>query len=226
MKSQERRTAIVKAVLPLFARQGFANTTTRQLAQAAGVSEALLYKHFPSKDSLYEEICQFGCHGADQELAKISALEPSTSTLVHIVYFLMRCLAIGNSQNPGDWDIRHRLVVNSCLEDGSLPRHLFRSHFASCYPKIEACLAAAANAQDLVRSPVRRENRLLFAHHLACMIAILHLPKEPVVDYGSSREDLLHQAIWFVLRGMGLTDKAIQVYYNPKALSLFFSISS
>ena len=50
----ERRAAIVKAVLPLFARQGFSNTTTRQLAEAAGVSEALLYKHFPSKDGAVE----------------------------------------------------------------------------------------------------------------------------------------------------------------------------
>ncbi|PYM09743.1 MAG: hypothetical protein DME18_17505 [Verrucomicrobia bacterium] len=51
LSAEERREAIVKAALPLFARKGFANTTTRELADAAGVSEALIYKHFPSKES-------------------------------------------------------------------------------------------------------------------------------------------------------------------------------
>lgn len=78
-------------------------------------------------------------------------------------------------------------------------------------------------AGDLVKSPIPRQNRLLFAHHLACMIAIMHLPGKPVVDYLVSREELIHQAAWFILRGIGLTDKAIATYYNPLALSLFFS---
>ena len=58
------------------------------------------------------------------------------------------------------------------------------------------------------------------------MIAIMHLPKTPVVNYRVSREELLHQAVWFVLRGIGLTDKALAIHYNPKALSLFFGLGS
>ena len=53
LPSRERRDAIVTAVRDMFAEKGFDGTTTRELAQAAGVSEALLYKHFPSKESLY-----------------------------------------------------------------------------------------------------------------------------------------------------------------------------
>ena len=49
----ERRQAIADAVRGVFADKGFDGTTTRELAKAAGVSEALLYKHFPSKESLY-----------------------------------------------------------------------------------------------------------------------------------------------------------------------------
>ena len=53
LPSKERRQAIVTAVKGTFAAKGFDGTTTRELARAAGVSEALLYKHFPSKESLY-----------------------------------------------------------------------------------------------------------------------------------------------------------------------------
>ena len=66
------------------------------------------------------------------------------------------------------------------------------------------------------------ENRLRFAHHVASMIAIMHLPEEPVIDYGASRQELLRQAVWFALRGMGLKDRAIDRHFDPKALDLFF----
>jgi len=64
LDSDERRQAIVDAAVPLFARKGFAGTTTRELAEAAGISEALLFRHFPSKQLLYREILQqVGCQG-------------------------------------------------------------------------------------------------------------------------------------------------------------------
>ncbi|HEX2260068.1 MAG TPA: helix-turn-helix domain-containing protein, partial [Candidatus Binatia bacterium] len=53
LSAEERRQAIADAVRGVFADKGFDGTTTRELAKAAGVSEALLYKHFPSKESLY-----------------------------------------------------------------------------------------------------------------------------------------------------------------------------
>src|SRR6266404_2562166 len=95
MTAKDRKIAIVKAALPLFARKGFAETTTRDLAKAAGVSEPLLYKHFPSKEALYLEIQNFVCKGSDPLIQKLGDLEPSTSTLVHLVYFLMRALILG-----------------------------------------------------------------------------------------------------------------------------------
>src|SRR5436309_15587331 len=58
LEGPERSQAIVAAALGLFARRGFSGTTTREVARAAGVSEALLFKHFPRKDSLYRAILE------------------------------------------------------------------------------------------------------------------------------------------------------------------------
>jgi AcrR family transcriptional regulator len=223
LSCEERKEAIVKAVLPIFARNGFANTTTRELAKAAGVSEALLYKHFPSKESLYAEIQTFGCRGCDPGLQKLISLEPSTSTLVYIVYYIMRINIVGRGKEAICAETRHRMILNSCLEDGSFSRFLFHNRFAENISKIVDCMDAAAEAGDLVASPVSKPNLLLFAHHLATMIATMHLPKKPVVDYEATREELVQQAVWFALRGVGLRDEAIKRHYNPKALALFFS---
>jgi AcrR family transcriptional regulator len=219
---EERKEAIIKAVLPVFARNGFANTTTRELAKAAGVSEALIYKHFPSKESLYAEIQSFGCKGCDPDLQKLISLGPSTPTLVFIIYYIMRANIMGRSQETIGSETRHRLILNSCLEDGSFTRFLFHNRFAENISKIGECMDEAFRAGDMVASPVNKSNLLLFAHHLATMIATMHLPKKPVVEYHAPREELVQQAVWFALRGLGLKDEAIKRYYNSKALALFF----
>src|SRR6266511_5192147 len=121
----ERKEAIVRAVLPVFARNGFANTTTKELAEAAGVSEALIYKHFPSKESLYAEIQNTGCKDKDQGLEKLAGAEPSTSTLVHIVYYLLRTIVMGKPGDTISSELKHRLILNSCLEDGEFTRLLY-----------------------------------------------------------------------------------------------------
>lgn len=224
LSAEQRRQAIVQAALPLFARKGFANTTTRELAEAAGVSEALIYKHFPSKESLYAEIQNTGCKDKDQGLEKLAGAEPSTSTLVHIVYYLLRSIVMGKPGDTISWEVKHRMILNSCLEDGEFTRVLFENRFSCCFKKVQACLVAADQVGDIVQGPVSSENRVRFAHHLAAMIAINHLPQRPVIDYRVNREELLHQVVWFALRGLGLTEKAIALYYNPKALSAFFGI--
>ncbi len=226
LSAEQRREAIVTAALPLFARKGFANTTTRELAEAAGVSEALIYKHFPSKESLYAEIQNAGCKDKDQGLEKLAVAEPSTSTLVHIVYYLLRTIVMGKPGDTISWEIKHRMILNSCLEDGEFTRLLYENRFSCCFKKVQACLAAAEVAGDIVECQVSRENRVRFAHHLGAMIAFNHLPRRPVIDYHVAREELLHEVIWFALRGLGLTDKAISRHYNPKALSVFFGVSS
>jgi len=110
LSAEERREAIVTAALPLFARKGFANTTTRELADAAGVSEALIYKHFPSKESLYAEIQNAGCKDKDRSLEKLANLDPSTSTLVHIVYYLLRSIVMGKAGDTISWETKYRMI--------------------------------------------------------------------------------------------------------------------
>ncbi len=223
MSAEDRKLAIVQAALPLFARKGFAETTTKDLARAAKVSEPLLYKHFPSKEALYLEIQNFSCKAIDPVVRKLTDLEPSTSTLVHLVYYLLRALILGQPSGAIQWDTRLRLMLKSCLEDGAFARLLYQNRFAYFCARMEECLEAALAAGDAVETPITEGNCSRFTHHIGAWVALVHLPGKPAIDYRSMREDLLTQAVWFALRGMGLTDKAIATYYNPKALALSWS---
>ena len=85
---------------------------------------------------------------------------------------------------------------------------------------------ASAVAGDLVDYPATRRNRCLFGHHLACMIAVMHLPERPVIDYATPREGLLDQAVQFSLRGMGLSDAVIQRHYQPAEFTEFLGLET
>jgi AcrR family transcriptional regulator len=53
---QERQASIIAAAASLFAAKGFNGTTTREIARTAGISEALVFKYFPTKRALYAAI--------------------------------------------------------------------------------------------------------------------------------------------------------------------------
>src|SRR5439155_14620533 len=106
LDNEERRRGIVEAAVPLFARKGFAGTTTKEIAEAARVSEALVFKHFPSKAALYEEILQLGCLG-DPALARIGALEASTATLIDMIHYMLRHFILG-AAGDGEMETRQR----------------------------------------------------------------------------------------------------------------------
>jgi len=53
MPAAERRHQLLQTASKLFAERGYARTTTAQLAQAAGVTEPIIYRHFDSKRDLF-----------------------------------------------------------------------------------------------------------------------------------------------------------------------------
>src|SRR5262249_12980345 len=56
MPGEDRRRQLLQAAIASFARKGFGGTKTKDIAAAAGVSEAILFRHFASKEDLYHAI--------------------------------------------------------------------------------------------------------------------------------------------------------------------------
>jgi AcrR family transcriptional regulator len=223
LSSEARRAAIIKAVRTVFAEKGFHGTTTRELADAAGVSEALLFKHFPTKEALYSAM-QVSCcaeqNGGTAE--RLKALEPSTSTLVLIVHRIVSHLVEGPPQGS-DEAVQHRLMLQSMMEDGDFAR-LFLQRIASRWiPKIKECIQASIAAGDAAAGPVTPHLGAWFTQHLAALLMTYLHPEPPIVDYGVSRQELIEQAVWFSLRGIGVKDEVIKRHYNPEALALLAS---
>jgi AcrR family transcriptional regulator len=58
LSRKERRTCLVQAAMGVFAQTGFRGARTRDVARAAGISEAMLFKHFPTKRALQKAIIE------------------------------------------------------------------------------------------------------------------------------------------------------------------------
>lgn len=54
LSADERREQIVRAARAVFVKQGLGGSRTRDIAAEAGINEALLYRHFSSKEELFE----------------------------------------------------------------------------------------------------------------------------------------------------------------------------
>ena len=57
---EDTRDRILKAAQKLFARRGYGGTSTRDLAQAAGVGEGTLFRHFENKKAILVEVATQG----------------------------------------------------------------------------------------------------------------------------------------------------------------------
>jgi AcrR family transcriptional regulator len=207
----------------VFAEKGFDGTTTRELADAAGVSEALLFKHFPNKEALFSAM-KLSLNEQDLgRFERIKGLENSVSTLVLVVHFLTHLLIEGWTTSEDEPAIQTRLMLRSLAQDGEFARLLLRRVTTEWVPKIDECLAAAIADGDAVAGPMNPHLSGWLTQHVGFMVMIALLPKQPVVDYGVSRQSLVEHVVWFALRGMGVRDEAIRRHYNPQALELIES---
>ena len=64
MTSENRRCQLMSIAIRLFSRKGFRGTTTKEIALASGVTEAMIFRHFPTKEDLYRAILD---HKASEE---------------------------------------------------------------------------------------------------------------------------------------------------------------
>src|SRR5215471_15550848 len=210
MTSDLRRQLILGAAKRCFARNGFAGTTTKSVAAAAAISEALLFKHFPSKAALYAEILAEECE-ADPDLAHLLGQEPSTAALVELVRNMVRYF-LEIADGPDEQEAqRLRLMVTSHLEDGEFARLLYEKVGNLIGPMFTASLDSAIAAGDATRISGDPLNLFWFAHHTALMATLTRLPTTPCLAYGKA-DDLERQLCEFLLRGIGLSEAAISVH--------------
>jgi AcrR family transcriptional regulator len=119
MHAADRRRHLIAAAVRLFATRGFSGTTTKAIAEAGGVSEAIIFRHFKGKEELYGAILQENTRqdGYDQMidlLQGFARLDDDERLVFHLV---LRTLE--SFERDPDF---HRLMLYAALEGHDLAK--------------------------------------------------------------------------------------------------------
>jgi AcrR family transcriptional regulator len=130
MAGEERRLQILAVAMTLFSERGFRGTTTKEIAQAAGVSEAMVFRHFANKEELYTAILDHkACSGGEFDPAQMMAdsLARKDDSAV------FEQLALGALQHhEGDPEFQ-RLLLHAALEKHELAQMFFEKFVQRVY---------------------------------------------------------------------------------------------
>ena len=121
MPGEDRRRQLLRVAVESFARNGFSGTKTKDIAAAAGVSEAILFRHFASKEDLYHAILDekeaaLGGEKWFQELQEMADRRDDQALFEHIARQVIRSFREDSAF--------HRLLQYASLE-GHLLADLF-----------------------------------------------------------------------------------------------------
>lgn len=124
----DRREQILSVATRLFARQGFQGTTTKEIALRSGVTEALIFRHFPSKEHLYWAVIQ----SKIKDAAAIERLREKVTTVASDAEILAGLAAEILDRRSRDQTLS-RLLLYSALENHRLSHRFFRTYVAGYY---------------------------------------------------------------------------------------------
>jgi AcrR family transcriptional regulator len=180
---QERQASIISAAAALFAAKGFKGTTTREIARTAGISEALVFKYFPTKRALYAAILAEKAPLA-QLLAAVE--EAARKGDDDRVFSLIASHRIRRASDP----TLLRLLLFSSLEGHELSDMFFRNQHRVFYEYLAGYIT-----RRIRDGAFRRVDPLLAARAFAGMVVhhrLLHeifrvpahrSPEDAVADY-------------------------------------------
>ena len=134
MPADRRREQILQTAVNLFSQRGFKGTTTNEIAKAAGVSEAIIFRHFATKDELYGAIlhsksCNDGLHRYPWESNEVlqEALRQKDD---FGVFYNLALQAMNNHQKDEGF---MRLLFYSALEEHELAERFFGEFISQVY---------------------------------------------------------------------------------------------
>ncbi len=125
MSHEERRLQIISVATELFASKGFRGATTRAIAETAGVSEAIIFRHFATKEDLYDAIITSSLEKRREHWDRDALIaDAKDDDLEGILVRFAHSVIVRNRSDP----TFIRLMMYSSLED-----HKFRQRFFESY---------------------------------------------------------------------------------------------
>ena len=130
MSAEDRKLQILRVAVSLFSRKGFGGTTTKEIAQASGVSEAMVFRHFATKDELYSAILDHKACSGDKMNPEEMVSEALKEKDDRAVFERLALGALTHHEMDPEFQ---RLLLHSALEGHELAQMFFEKFVLRVY---------------------------------------------------------------------------------------------
>jgi AcrR family transcriptional regulator len=162
LPAAHRRRQIIQVAMNLFSAKGFEGTTTREISKAAGVSEAIIFRHFATKEDLYAAIIDFIIQGHSESFYTElnQAIESRNDTAVFET--LAFCILETHRKEPAF----HRLLLYSGLEGHKLSQLFMETQVRPVYQLLSDYISRRAK-----EGAFRRGNSMVLVRAFLGMVS-------------------------------------------------------
>jgi AcrR family transcriptional regulator len=133
MAAEDRREQIIEVAVRLFSQKGFRGATTKEIASAAGVNEAIIFRHFATKSDLYAAIIDRKANSAGMKALRdrlAAAMEQHDDRQV------FETLAFHILEFHEHDDTAMRLLLYSALEGHELAEMITRNYILKTHQQL------------------------------------------------------------------------------------------
>lgn len=198
MPGDERRQQILEEAVRLFSVNGFRGTTTKQIAAAAGISEAMVFRHFANKEELYAAILDHKACQHDLGDPLEAVCDPIANKDDWGVFHGIALNALRKHREDQDF---FRLLLFSALEGHELARMFFESSVTGMYEALGSYIRArqqdGAFKELEPKAVVRAFVGMLIHHSLTTM---LFDPEQKILKM--TEEEAAHNFATVLLEGI------------------------
>ncbi|ARS26131.1 hypothetical protein KC8_02345 [Sphingomonas sp. KC8] len=209
LSSSDRRDSIIDAATGVFAQHGFSGAKTQEIAKAAKVSEALVFRHFPNKVAIYRAVLRHMIRSQNVTFALLSGVPSNTRGLIDMLRrTFLHSLSGASAINAEGM----RIFFASLTGDGTYATLAYRRSVRLWLTELDAALSSARASGDLVGAPITPQNIFTFIEHVSSMMLVSRTHPNGIVPYVGDDQQLLRDAVRFCARGIGLTEAAIEAH--------------
>jgi AcrR family transcriptional regulator len=166
--AEDRRQQILEIATELFANRGYEGTTTREISNRAKVNEAIIFRHFPSKEELYWAVIENKCQtnpGRARVRERLAQGGSIRDVLLDVAEGILR-------RRQQDQTLT-RLLFFSALEKHSLSERFFETYISSYYETLADFIR-----ERMVEGELRQGDALLSARGFFGMVIYHSLVQE------------------------------------------------
>ncbi len=149
----ETRERILKIACEVFAKQGFRDTTVRDICEQAGVNVAAVNYYFRSKEKLYEEVCKYACGISSEDGDQRFKLQSSNNPEEQLKSFVQALLTNVLGRQPSSW--RHMIMSREMVEPTKamsiIIRDMIKPRFQQLYSIVRELLGEKASDETVRR---------------------------------------------------------------------------